>query len=546
MDAAAAAGHMATHKLDWFEGYTLDRTRGCLLHQDCHIELRPKTFDVLCYLIDNAGSLVAKDEIIGAVWPNVFVTDDSIKQCVSELRLALGDTQQRIIKTVPRRGYLFAAALGDPGSGGGSPPSIAVLPFANMSGDPHQDYFSDGISEDLITSLSKFADLFVIAQHSAFKYKGTHLDAKQIGCELGVRYLLVGSVRRDSLKVRITAQLVDTGIGIHLWAEHFDRELTGIFAVQDEVAQKIVVTLVAHVNKSELDRALRKPPESLAAYDYYLRGNAIMKNWHRESGGKSISVARSLYERSIATDPRYAPAVQGLAYTYQVSWLEPWQHEQIAREYQQESTLKRALLLAQKAVELDPNIPEAHVTLAWILNWHYRRTESMEEFDRALELNPNLADQRLALALIQTDRISEAIVYMKRIMRLDPFYPDVYFTWLGYANYLSGRHSEALEDLRTGSRRLPSFRPSYVWLAAAAARSGKDKEAKAAAAKCLSSSQVLPSASGCDSTGSPTRRTPTVLLRTYTKQVCRNDLTGSSHGSRPAIGADERCRWCVS
>jgi adenylate cyclase len=476
---------MTTHKLYRFEGYTLDRTRGCLLHKDREIELRPKSFDVLCYLLENAGRLVAKDEIIGIVWPNVLVTDDSIKQCVSELRLALGDSQQRIIKTVPRRGYLFAAALGDPGLAGGAPPSIAVLPFTNMSGDPHQDYFSDGISEDLTTSLSKFADLFVIAQHSAFKYKGTHLDVKQIGEELGVRYLLVGSVRRDSLKVRITAQLVDTGIGKHLWAEHFDRELTGIFAVQDEVAQKIVVTLVAHINNSELDRALRKPPESMAAYDCYLRGNAIMKNWHREIGGESISAARAFYEKSMAADPRYAPAAHGLAYTYQVSWLEPWHYEPIAREYQQAGTLDRALSLAQKAVELDPNLPEAHVTLAWILNWHYRRAESMAEFDRALELNPNLADQRLALALIQNDRTSEAIAYMKRIMRLDPFYPDVYFTWLGYAHYLSGRESEALESLRTGSRRLPAFRPSYVWLAAAAARSGRDDEARTAAGEVL-------------------------------------------------------------
>jgi adenylate cyclase len=289
---------MAVHKVYRFAGYTLDLTRGRLSNADREIDLRPKCFDVLCYLVENAGRLVSKDEIIKTVWPNVSVTDDSIKQCVSELRIALCDREQRMIKTVPRRGYLFAAPITEPSGSVEGPPSIAVLPFTNMEGDPQQDYFSDGISEDLITGLSKFAALFVIAQHSAFKYKGTHLDVKQIGTELGVRYLLVGSVRRDAGRVGITAQLVDTGTGKHLWAEHYDRELTGIFGVQDEVTQKIVVTLVAHVTKSELDRALRKPPENLAAYDYCLRANAIMKNIHQDPSGETITAARTLYEQS--------------------------------------------------------------------------------------------------------------------------------------------------------------------------------------------------------------------------------------------------------
>jgi adenylate cyclase len=476
---------MEVHKLFRFEGCTLDRTRGCLLREDREIELRPKSFDVLCFLIDNAGRLVSKDEIIGAVWPNVFVTDDSIKQCVSELRIALGDGEQRIIKTVPRRGYLFAAPLAGPNMPAEAPPSIAVLPFANKSDDPHQDYFSDGISEDLITSLSKFADLVVTAYNSTFKYKGTDLSVSDIGRELGVRYLLVGSVRRDSQKVRITAQLVDAGSGKHLWADRFDRELTGIFAVQDEVTQKIVVTLIAHVAKSELDRALRKPPDSFAAYDYYLRGNAIMKNWHGERGGETIAAARGFYEQSIAADPRYAPALQGLAYTYLVAWLEPWRYAPIAREYQQGTTLDRAVAAAQRAVELDRNLPEAHVTLAWILNWQYRRTESIAEFERALELNPNLADHRWAMALIQNGRAADGIDYINRVLRLDPFHPDLYVTWLGLAYYLVGRSADAIENLRIATRRLPTFRPSHIWLAAAAAGGGEEEEALCAAAEVL-------------------------------------------------------------
>jgi adenylate cyclase len=504
---------MNSHQVFRFEGYLLDLTRGCLRTEDRDIELRPKTFELLRYLVENNGRLVSKDEIFGTVWPNVIVTDDSIKRCVSELRVALGDREQRIIKTVPRRGYLFAAAVFQSAIGVGTAPpdaaaredhpkadsvpserknlplpdrpSIAVLPFTNMSGDPLQDYFSDGISEDLITSLSKFAGLFVIARHSAFRYKGSQLDVRQIGSDLGVRYLLVGSVRRDAGRVRITAQLVDATTGTQLWAEHYDRELTSIFAVQDEVTQRIVVTLVAHVTRSELDRVLRKPPENLAAYDCYLRATGIMKNHQRDASGETIAAARTLYEQSLAADPRYAPALQGLAHTYVASWLNRQQYEPIAREYQEQATIDRALSLAQRAVELDRNLPDAHAMLAWILHWQYRRAESMVEFERAFELNPNLADGRFGHALIHNGRTAEGVAYMRRMMRLDPFHSDLYFSWLGYACYLSGLHAEALENLRTGVSRMPRFRPAHVWLAAAAARSGLDEEARRAAAEVV-------------------------------------------------------------
>jgi adenylate cyclase len=273
--------------------------------------------------------------------------------------------------------------------------------------------------------LSKFAGLFVIARHSAFRYRGSQLDVKQIGCDLGVRYFLVGSVRRDAGRVRITAQLVDATTGTQLWAEHYDRELTDIFAVQDEVTQKIVVTLIAHISRSELDRALRKAPDSLASYDYYLRANAIMKNWHGDWTGETIAAARKLYEKSIAADPHYAPAIQGLAYTYLASWIEPWQHTPISFEYQQEETLDHALALAQRAVELDPNLADARITLAGILHWQNRRAESMSEFERAFELTPNLADFRFGMALIHNGRAEEGMNDLKRIVRLDPFHPPV-------------------------------------------------------------------------------------------------------------------------
>ena len=465
-----------------FERFTLDLARGRLRAGDRDIELRPKCFDVLRYLAENADRLVTKDEILKAVWPNVIVSDDSLSRCMSDVRFALGDSDQRIIKTVPRRGYLFAAGVSKPAASTAAlplpgRPSIAILPFTNRCGDAQQDYFADGISEDLITSLSKFSGLFVIARHSAFRYRGTDLDVRQIGRELGVRYLLVGSVRRDAERIRITAQLVDAETTTQLWAEYYDRELTGIFTVQDEVTQRIVGTLIAHISRSELERALAKPPDTFSAYDYLLRGNAMMRTWQGDLSGQTLSTARSYYEHAMAADPAYAPPVCGLALTYMAAWLEPYPHQALASQYQQPLTIEHALSLAQRAVELDPNLPDAHMMLANILKWLHRRSESKAEYDRAFELNPNLADYRFGLALIHWGRTKEGMEYLKRIIRLDPFHPAACQTFLGNAYYQARRYEEALENLRAAARRLPNFRPTYVWLAASAGQLGLDEEA---------------------------------------------------------------------
>jgi adenylate cyclase len=364
-------------------------------------------------------------------------------------------------------------------------PSIAVLPFTNMSGDQQQEYFSDGISEDIITGLSKLRDLFVIARNSSFKFKGKPLDAKQVGRELGVRYLLEGSVRRDSERLRITAQLIDSASGSHIWADYYDRDLAGVFAVQDEVTQRIVSTLVAHIGKLELDRALRKIPESLAAYDCYLRGNAAMKGREGSNRGEMVATARAFYEQSVTADPRYAPAIQGLANTYVTAWLEPTTYEPIKRQYRQRDAIDLALSLARKAVEFDPHLPEAHATHAWALHWQYRRAEAISAFERAFELNPNLADGRIVLVLYQIGHAAESIERMKPIMRLDPFPPAVYSSYLGNAYYLTGQYERSLESLMVAAERMPGYRPAFVWLAACAAQLGRSDEARAAAAEVL-------------------------------------------------------------
>jgi adenylate cyclase len=271
-----------TQSIFRFEGYTLDVESGFLRNDDREIELRPKCFEVLRCLVENAGRLVSKDELIKTVWPNVVVTDESLMQCVSEVRRAIGDDGQ-IIKTVPRRGYRFVAPVSQVDADStarrhsdtdrhaaplSDRPSIAVLPFVNISGDVEQEYFSDGITADIITELSRFSELLVIARNSTFQYKGKAADVRQIGRDLGVRYVLEGSIRRSGDHVRINAQLIDAVAGVHRWAERYDRELRDIFAVQDEVARTIVALLAAHVIKAETDRALQKPPATWEAYDF--------------------------------------------------------------------------------------------------------------------------------------------------------------------------------------------------------------------------------------------------------------------------------------
>src|SRR5215470_12088000 len=313
-----------------FEGYTLDIACGALRTGDRDLELRPKAFEVLRYLLENADRIVTKQELMKAVWPNVIVTDQALTHCVGEVRQAIGDSEQTLIKNIPRRGYRFAApvlrvatgaAATSPDSGPRSQsllldrPSVAVLPFANLSGDPQQDYFSDGIAEDITTELSRFSELMVIGRNSAFQYKGKAVDLRQIGRELDARYVLEGSVRRSGDRIRITAQLVDAATGTHRWGERYDRELHDVFAVQDEVARAIVVILAAHVNHAEIERTLLKPPAAWEAYEYYLRGlEAFLLHTNRRTKA-SLYEARRLLEQSLAIDPRYARAAAKLAQT---------------------------------------------------------------------------------------------------------------------------------------------------------------------------------------------------------------------------------------
>jgi len=240
-----------------FSALTLDLARLCLFGPAGQIRLRPKSFEVLRYLAEHAGQTVTKDELIAAIWPDVTVSEESLTRCISDIRLAIGDHGQRIVKTLPKRGYLLEGPVSRDGKGVDPSPrssadfaSIAVLAFANLSQDPSQDYFCEGITEDIITELSRFSELFVIARNSSFQYKGRSVDVRQIGSELNARYILEGSIQSSDGIVRISAQLIDAARGAHLWADRFDRKLGDTFSIQDEIAHMISSRLAIHINDS--------------------------------------------------------------------------------------------------------------------------------------------------------------------------------------------------------------------------------------------------------------------------------------------------------
>src|SRR5258708_27964909 len=357
-----------------FKGYTLDIVHNSLRAADREVTLRRKSLELLRYLAENPGRLVTKEELLKAIWPDVVVTEESLTHCVSEVRQAIGDSKQTLIATVPRRGYRFTApvvrVVEPPARSDARPqqsldrPSVTVLPFANLSGDPQQEYFSDGITEDIITELSRFSELIVIARNSAFQYKGKAVDVRQVGRELNARYVLEGSVRRGGDRVRITAQLIDAATGAHRWAERYDREPHDVFAVQDEVVRAIVATLAAHVNRAETERALLKPPAAWEAYEYYLRGaEAYVLHVSRRTKA-SLYDARCLLEQSLAIDPTYARAAAMLSRTHLHAYLTPFDGD-----YLSPAALDRALEFAQTAAHLAPRLPQARASLGYVLLW---------------------------------------------------------------------------------------------------------------------------------------------------------------------------------
>ena len=355
-------------------------------------------------------------------------------------------------------------------------PSIAVLAFNNMSGDPEQEYFSDGISEDIITDLSKLSELHVIARNSSFTYKGKPVDVKQVGRDLGVRYALEGSVRKAGNRVRVTAQLIDVASGAHIWADRFDRDLTDIFAVQDELTQEIIAALKVKLTPGAKDRLARKGTVHEEAYDLFLRGRE--QSWVGTRLGNIE--ARHLLGRAVTINPDFAAAHALVGLTHVVDYANGWAEIP-------EQSLHSGLEIAERAVHLDEAEPQAHGALAIALFFHRELDRALAEARRCLTLAPNSADGHLVMARILTyaGDGGAAVNNINAYMRLDPFYRDLTLHFLAEAQVSLGQFDAAAAALKRRLDRNPNSETSYALLAACYGQLGRIAEARAAWAEVM-------------------------------------------------------------
>jgi len=359
-------------------------------------------------------------------------------------------------------------------------PSIVVLPFDNMSNDPDQDYFSDGITEDITSSLSKIPSLFVIARNSAFTYKGKAVKIQDVSREMGVRYVLEGSVRKAADQVRITAQLIDATTGGHLWSERYDRSLTDIFVVQDEIRQKIVFALKVKLTPEEQGRFKRAPTTNLEAYDLYLRGGEFILRALQKREKKANVQAKQLYEKAIELDPQYAGAYAGLGWSYFFDWFYLWNTDRA-------QTLDRAAELAQKAATLDDSLSLPHWILGLTFLWSRQHERAIAEGERAIALDANDADSYVSLGntLVFAGRAEEGVKLIQKAMRLNPHYPPRYLNLLGLAYRMAGQCEEAIVPLKKAVTCEPDFLPAHFNLAACYAELDRLEEAGAETAEVL-------------------------------------------------------------
>ncbi|MCV9966703.1 winged helix-turn-helix domain-containing protein [Pararhizobium sp. BT-229] len=458
-----------------FGPFVLDPGAGTLLRNGDPVAVGHRGISLLAALVGRPGEILGKAELMEAAWPGTAVEEGNLTVQIAQLRKLLGsggDGGERggeWIATVPRVGYRFLGAVDRLGDAKRKPlplpdkPSIAVLPFVNISNDPEQQSFADGLTEDLITDLSRTSGLFVIARNSAFAYKGKATDVRGIAEELGVRYLLEGSARRAAGRVRINAQLVDAVSGDHLWAERYDRGLDDIFAVQDEVTAKIVEALLGRLRVSPP----RLRPKSIEAYDLCVRARKLM-----DDTPQSAREAHLMLTRAISLDPDYAEAYRWLAMNHWMGWVHSGGPTKPARGV--------ALDLARKAVALDPNDAGSRWILAYLLAYERSFTEADAEFAKAIALDPNEADTFAALSdiAVLAGRVDEGLEYVRKAFRLNPFPASWYYLTLGQAQYAAGDYEAAVETLRRDETYRTSSRR---FLAASLAQLGRLDDARAEA-----------------------------------------------------------------
>jgi TolB-like protein len=479
-----------------FEDYALDPDRRELTRHAQAVAIGPKVFDLLLYLVQNRERVVTKDDLLEAVWSGRIVAESTLTSHINAVRKAIGDSgeEQRLVRTISRKGFRFVGEIKEASADRVTPrsepakpeepparaptlpdrPSIAALPFLNLSGDIEQEYFTDGVVEDIITALSRIRWLFVIARNSSFTYKGRAVDVKQVGRELGVRYVLEGSVRKAAHKVRITGQLIDATTGVHLWAERFDRTLEDIFELQDQVTEAVVGAIAPQLERAEIERAKRKPTESLDAYDYYLRG---MAHLHLGSRG-SIDAALGHFNDALMRDPNFASAYAMAAWCFFWRKVNGWMTDRAGE-------IAEGARLAHRAVDLGRDdavaLTRGGHALAILTD---DVAGGIALLDRALVLNPNLAAAWFLAGFLRTwnGEPDAAIEHFAHAIRLSPLDPEIYRMQAGLAaaHLFAGRFDDASSWAEKAFRELPSFLMVVCVIAASHALAGRPDEAQRA------------------------------------------------------------------
>ena len=437
-------------------------------------------------LFGDGVNVAARLESLSAAG-GICVSGAIYEQVKNKVGIDFDDLGDQTVKNLaePIRAYQFLPPAGPEGAVD-APPSIAtdrraangnadrlsivVLPFNNLSNDAEQEYFSDGITEDITTDLSKISGLFVVARNSAFAYKGKAVNVPRISRALGVRYVLEGSVRKANNRLRITAQLIDGETGGHVWADRFDRDLTDIFALQDAVTSDIVAALKITLSSDEKQRLAGKVTQHIEAYDYYLRAQELMWRFTRED----TAAARGLYTKVAALDPDCAAAVARIGYTYVVDYVNAW-------EGSAPETLQRGIEYAERALEIDPDEFNAHWTLSIARLWQRDFDAAMREIDAALRLAPNSAEAHAVKGnvLVYSERPEEALLAFEEAGRRDPSNSDIGLYFMAHAHFLCHRYQQAADFLKRRLIRNPDTDITHVLLASAYGHLGRHDEARA-------------------------------------------------------------------
>jgi TolB-like protein/Flp pilus assembly protein TadD len=472
-----------------FGDHVLDIERRELRRGARPVALEPQVFDLLVYLVRNRGRVVSKDDLIQGVWGGRIVSESALTTRLNAARKAVDDSgaAQRVIRTVHRKGVRFIGEVtedDEPATGvvvGLAVPeapvaprlSIVVLPFANLSSDPEQQYFADGVTGDLTTDLSRIPDMLVISRNTAFTYRDRPIDTKRIGHELGVHYVLEGEVQRSGNRVRVTAQLIDAETDAHLWAERFDGDAGDLFAVQEEITNRIAVALDLEL----VDAAAARPTEHPDARDYVLRGRAErLKSPSRETRASAIA----LFERAVALDEASVAAQSWLAIELTARVLDLMTGTAAA-------DVMRAEALAERALALSPRSPFARFAKGQVLRAQHRYDDAILEYETAIALNRNWANaySHLGWCKFMTGSVEELIPAQEQAIRLSPRDPQIglYYGRIGLVHLLQSRTAEAILWLERARNAAPALPRVRSWLSSAYALNGEIERGAAALAE---------------------------------------------------------------